>query len=143
MISENNEPCSAVLVEVPQGWHWKESYTLIPEDAASNVIASSEPLDTSITTEQYAAAQGELLSKEFDEYQQYSLEPAVIEGVDTALLRDFAWTPPNGKRVRQLQLYAVVGQRGVTATATALDLGHEKLYDDLRRIVLSLVITPR
>ena len=144
MISENNQPSrtsNMVSVELPESWLWKESYTLFPEDGRCNVIASSEHLGTPMTSEEYADVQGKLLGEEFPEYEEHRLEPVLIDGADSAFLREFAWSPPDGERVRQIQLYAVVDNRGVTATATALEHQFGEVGDQLRRVLLSLVVS--
>ena len=110
---------------VPEGWFVKESMTLLAPDGQANVIASSEPLDLTIDTEQYATVQGDLLRKEFPDYEEKSFDPVRVLGDRDGYVRTFEWTPPDGVRVAQSQLYFAEGGRGYTATATtpAANLG--------------------
>lgn len=107
------------------------------EEGEANVIASTEPLDGSITGEVYAEVQGDLLESEFPGYRQYGgLEQLQLEGLsDRGFLREFSWTPPDGVPVRQVQVYAVRRGRGFTATATTpesmYDKGRFRCYWDL------------
>ena len=103
---------------LPEGWFAKESITLLAPDGNANVIASSEPLDPSISTEHYTTVQGDLLAKEFPGYQQHTLEQMTIFEDRTAFRRDFEWTPPDSVPIRQIQLYYAESGRGYTATAT-------------------------
>lgn len=120
MVSEHR-PTVDVTPVVPAGWFVKMSWTVLAPDGQANVIASSEPLSPHLSTDTYAATQGELLRKEFTGYHEYSMFPILIDG-HPAWLREFAWVPPDGGAVTQHQLYCVVstadGRRGITATAT-------------------------
>ncbi|WP_166786570.1 tetratricopeptide repeat protein [Cryobacterium sp. TMT1-19] len=107
-----------IIALVPDGWLVKESTTLLSPDGRSNIIASSEPLDSSIDTDQYADIQGDLLDKEFPEYEEKSFERVAVLGNRDGYLRTFEWTPPDGVRVAQAQLYYAELGRGYTATAT-------------------------
>ena len=107
-----------ITAAVPEGWFVKESTTLIAPDGQANIIASSEPLDPSIDTNRYAEVQGELLRQEFPEYAEQSFEQVEIFGDRVGYLRSFEWTPPDGVRVAQIQLYYAEANRGYTATAT-------------------------
>lgn len=101
-----------------EGWLAKESITILAPDGQANVIASSEPLDPSIDTSQYAQIQGDLLRKEFPGYQEHAFEPARILGGKNGYIRRFEWFPPDGVPVTQIQLYYAEQGRGYTATAT-------------------------
>ena len=107
-----------ITAVVPDGWFAKESMTLLSPDGQSNVIASSEPLDPSTDTDQYAGVQGELLENEFPEYVQKSFERIPVFSDRDGYLRTFEWTPPDGRRVAQAQLYYAEPGRGYTCTAT-------------------------
>jgi hypothetical protein len=129
---------------IPHDWLWKESTTLLAPDGSANVIASSEPLDAAITLEEYVQAQGDLLSTEFQDFHQYKLEGVRITGgVEDAVLRDFAWNPPDGQRVRQLQVYAVRQSRGITATGTTPESEWGRNGAQLLETILSLLVDPR
>ncbi len=131
-----------VSLEIPADWFWKESFTLLAPDGSANVIASTEPLDPGISLDQYAEIQGDLLSKEFPQYQQFRFEPAMIEGVAEARLREFAWTPDDGERIHQIQVYAVRDSRGITATATTPESAWEPNRHHLQQAIFSLVVDP-
>lgn len=113
---ERFEPQLSCLL--PEGWFVKESITLLAPDGQGNVIASSEPLDSSITTASYAAIQGDLLRKEFPRYDEMMFIETKVFGGHDGYLRQFAWTPPDGVAVIQTQLYLKIADRGYTATAT-------------------------
>jgi hypothetical protein len=104
---------------LPPGWEFKESLTLLSPDGQANIIVSSEPLEPGLSSEAYAGIQGMLLRNEFPGYVEIDLAPANLFGGMSALLRRFAWTPPDGVEVTQLQLYAVADGRGYTVTATS------------------------
>jgi hypothetical protein len=133
---------SWLSLALPAGWVWKESITLVAPDGMANVIASTEPLDVDTTLEVYVDAQTALLQREFPEFHQYRLEPFLLPGGIDARLREFAWTPPEGERVRQVQLYAVREGRGITATATTPESTLGVHRDRLVEAVASLVIDP-
>lgn len=54
-------------------------------------------------------------------------------------IRRFEWTPPDGVRVTQVQLYAVVDGRGYTATATAPSASFGRFERDLFGILETIV----
>jgi tetratricopeptide (TPR) repeat protein len=108
-----------LVATLPSEWFAKESMTLLAPDGQANIIASGEPLDPSIDTEQYASVQGELLRKEFPEYDEQEFGPMVLFGDRHGYIRTFRWTPPDGVEVTQVQIYYAEGGRGYTATATA------------------------
>ncbi len=108
---------SRLAVPVPDGWFVKEQLTLLAPDGQANVIVSCEPLDPSTTTERYAAVQGELLRREFPQFEEIALVELPLAG-GTALLRRFSWSPPDGVRVTQQQVYLATPGTGFTATAT-------------------------
>lgn len=103
---------------VPENWFTKGSTTLLAPDGQANVIASSEPLDPTMTVEMYAEVQGELLEREFPGYVLKSYESVSVLGGLQGYIRHFEWTPPDGVTVTQIQIYYVQTGRGYTATAT-------------------------
>jgi hypothetical protein len=107
-----------IHVQAPDGWLAKESITLLEPSGGANVIASSEPLDTSATSETYAAQQGDLLNDEFPGYRELSFEPTELFGGRSGFVRKFEWLPEAGEQVTQFQLYYAKQGRGYTATAT-------------------------
>jgi hypothetical protein len=135
-----------ISAPLPEKWFAKESLTLLAEDGQANVIASSEPLDAGIDTEQYARVQGDLLHKEFPGYTEFSFEETKAFGGEGGHLRRFEWLPPDGVPVTQMQLYYVPpGQgpdlnRGYTATATTPTSEFERYEPDLRDILEGLLI---
>lgn len=134
----------SITLILPDGWFFKESLTLLAPDGQANVIASSEPLDRSITAREYAEVQGDLLESEFPGYRQFStLEPLNLKGLsDKAFLREFSWNPRDGDTdtVRQLQIYAVRSGRGFTATATTPESRYDDFRIELMEILVSLCI---
>lgn len=134
---------SSIQLDLPAGWFFKESYTLLAPDGQANVIASSEPLKPSMGAKEYAEAQGDLLQSGFNEYKPHSLEPFFVHGVDgDAWLREFTWNPEGRDPVTQLQLYAVRPGRGFTVTATTPTADAERYYSILSDVLTSLVVEP-
>lgn len=103
---------------LPTDWFAKESMTLLSPDGQANVIASSEPLDPSIGSAQYAETQGRLLAREFPHFHQAYFGPRRVFGGRAGWIRVFSWMPPDGVPVSQIQLYYAERGRGYTATAT-------------------------
>jgi hypothetical protein len=103
---------------LPAGWFAKESITLLAPDGQANVIASSEPLDSTMDTERYASVQGELLRQEFHAYRELAFGRLLLFGGREGYMRRFEWTPPDGVPISQMQLYYAESGRGYTATAT-------------------------
>ncbi len=134
---------STLTVEVPPEWFFKESITILAPDGQANVIASTEPLDDSIDVETYAQVQGDLLRKEFPGYRETTFTEIGIMGVPGPVyFREFAWTPPDGVEVSQMQIYAVHKGRGITATATTPTSSYARFRDVMGEIILSLVHAP-
>jgi hypothetical protein len=128
---------------LPAGWFAKETITLLAPDGQGNVIASSEPLDVSIDTARYAAVQGALLRKEFPQFHETALTEEPVLGGRRGLLRRFEWTPPDGRRVRQLQFYFASGGRGYTATATSSRDEFERFELAFRQILRGISMSER
>lgn len=126
---------------LPSDWFGKESLTLLSPDGQANVIASSEPLDPDIDTKEYADYQGELLRSEFPHYREHDYrEIEVFGGGRRGYIRQFEWTPPDGVRVMQLQLYYAEPGRGFTATATTPSSNFPRVESELRQILSGLSI---
>jgi hypothetical protein len=129
-----------ISASLPEGWFAKESITLLAPDGMANVIASSEPLDEGIDTNEYAKVQGDLLTKEFPGYEEFSFEETEAFGRGKGYLRRFAWLPPDGDPVVQLQLYYTEPGRGYTATATTPSTNFARFEFVLRDILEGLVV---
>lgn len=125
-------------VACSDGWFAKESVTVLAPDGQANVIASTEPLDPTIGSEDYARIQGDLLRTEFPRYVEHAFTPALVFGGRPGFVRRFSWTPPDGVSVTQIQLYHAQGGRGFTATATTPSTQFERHEPALRRILASL-----
>ena len=121
-------------------WIAKESITLISPDSRANVIASSEPIDEGISTQQYAESQGYLIKKEFPGYQEFEFTPTQVLGGRPVYIRYFRWNPPDSDPITQIQLYYVENARGYTATATARSDDFEEFETQLRRILEELLL---
>ena len=124
--------------QLPTGWHVKESLTFIEADAQANVIASSEPIDPSVSSEQYAWRQGELVREEFPGYEELSFGPRQLFGARLGYERRFRWQPPDGVPIQQIQLYYVEAARGYTATATTTVTNFGCLHAELERVLSGL-----
>jgi len=120
---------------LPEGWFAKESVTLLAPDGQANVIASSEPLDPTIDTTQYATVQGDLLRKEFSGFREFAFEPAKWLGGRQGYIRRFEWTPSDGVPVTQIQLYYAESGRGYTATATTPSTQFERFEMEFRLLL--------
>lgn len=130
-----------VSIAVPVGWFYKENFTLLAPYGESNVILSSEPLDESITGEEYAHIQGELLEREFPGYSEISYEDFALGDEGVAKLRVFEWMPPDGSfPVTQAQLYYVLSARGITSTATTSSVNLAKIKSTLLDVLRSIVL---
>jgi len=121
----------------PASWAFKESVTFIAPSGDANVIASSEPLGPDIDLARYVDVQGALLEDEFPGYLQLSLEAIEVFGT-SGMLRVFEWSPPDSRPVGQMQVYAVLDQRGFTATATATLENFNKYESVFARMLLRL-----
>lgn len=132
---------SSLSIELPQTWHYKESYTLLAPDGQANLIMSSEPLADEIDSDAYAHVQGEILGREFPDYAEITFEPYVIEGLDGhGWIREFQWVPPDGAPVRQTQIYGVAFGRGYTATATSPVTEYERYRADMAALLSSIAV---
>jgi hypothetical protein len=127
-----------LTVSVPENWFAKVSTTLLAPDGQANVIASSEPLDPTITIERYAEVQGELLEREFPGYVLRSYGRESVLGGRSGYFRHFEWTPPDGVPVTQIQMYYVENGRGYTATATTPTEGFPQREIVLREAIRGL-----
>jgi hypothetical protein len=124
---------------LPDRWVYKESLTLLAEDATANVIASSEPVAADMDVKKYAEVQGALL-KQFRRYKELSLEPAYVFGRGEGFIRVFEWTPVDAPPVTQIQMYYVENGRGFTATATANSADFANLQVTLTDVAFGLSI---
>lgn len=130
-----------LLAARPADWFVKESLTLLAPDGQANVIISSEPLEPSMSVTDYATIQGSLLAREFPGYREFSFGPAVVFGQFPGYIRDFAWTPPDGVNVTQIQCYFVQDGRGFTGTATTPTTWFAEREFVLRDILLSATVS--
>ena len=128
MSGQDRQFRGSLTTVVPEGWFVKESITLLAPDGQANVIASSEPLDPTLDSFRYAQIQGDLLRKEFPGYQEFSFDAHVVFGLP-GFKRHFAWVPPDGLPVTQVQVYATNEGRGYTVTATTPSTNQERFWD--------------
>ena len=77
--------------------------TVLSPDGQANVIVSSESLDPSIDTTEYATKQVGDLAREFPGYRQIAFTPARLLGIRQGYLCRYEWQPPTGPPVTQLQ----------------------------------------
>ncbi len=124
----------------PDGWFIKESITLLEPNGRANVIASSEPLDTSIDSRLYAEAQGDQLRKEFKGYIETIFEPTEVWNGRQGYMRRFQWEPEDSVPVTQIQIYFAENGRGYTATATVPSKESEQFELQLRMVLGGLMI---
>lgn len=132
---------TSLVAMVPPGWHTKESVTLLSPDGMANVIASSEPIDDDMDSEDYARAQGVLLdSKEFSGFHESTFVQLEVFGGLPGYLRSFQWMPSDGDPVMQTQIYYADAGRGYTATATTTVRNGGLYEDQLLQLLRALVI---
>jgi tetratricopeptide (TPR) repeat protein len=124
---------------LPDEWLLKESVTLLAPDGRANVIVSSEPLDPSIDTADYADLQGRLLRAEFPGFTEHEVSETPVLGGAFGVRRLLSWTPPDADPVTQIQVYLVRGGRGYTATATASTEDFHAVELQLRQVLDALV----
>jgi len=133
---------SSIGGEIPTGWLWKETMTLLAPDGTSNVIASSEPLPDGVDAAAFARSQGELLYRTLPAYAELDFSPSAAFGTPDGFVRTFEWAPPEGQPVTQVQIYAVVGNRAYTATATAEKQSFPAARTALLEVLRSVVARP-
>lgn len=126
----------------PPGWYRKTSVTLLAPDGQANMIASSEPLDPTIDTEQYALTQLTLLRREFPKFEEHASGRLDLDGI-IAVWRQFSWSPPDGVPVTQVQLYATTIGRGYTATGTSPTASWDRFEEIFHDTFRSMIITPQ
>ena len=131
---------SRLRVAVPAGWTVKESYTVRSPGGQAVVLVWREPLSSDLTTERYAETQHILMRREFSGFEQHDLTEVALS-CGPALLRTFSWTPPDGVRVTQRQLYFVSGRTAYTATATATSSEFARVGVVLDTVLRSLELT--
>ena len=130
----------SIQLEMPEGWFYKESHTVLDPDGRANVIVSSEPLDETTSIAEYTDTQGDLL-REFPGFTQIGFEEIDIDGIPgEAWLREFSWTPEQRSAVTQLQVYAVLDGRGYTATATTPSTDMAEFRRVLTGVLYSIVV---
>ena len=125
---------------VPDGFEIKESMTILAPDGEMNVIASGEPLVEELDAQRYAEIQGDLLEREFPDYEQLGFEPSPVFGGRPGYLRWFRWQPPDEGSVpiTQAQAYYAFGRRGYTATATVPTFLLDRWRPEMEQIIASL-----
>ena len=131
---------SDVTVALPTGWAVKHSITLVAPEGDANVIASSEPVPDGMTTEEYAASQRLRLEQDFPGFRQLHSESITLVDDRPAWLRVFAWEPPDQTPVTQVQMYAVLGGRGYTATATTTSEQYPRHQVELTQLIRSISV---
>jgi hypothetical protein len=106
------------------------------------VIASSEPVDESLTTELYADGQGEQLRDEFSNFKELSYGPVKMLGGRDCYIRRFERSPLDhpGDRISQIQVYHAAAGRGYVLTATARSLGFEGIEPILSSVLAGVLI---
>lgn len=129
---------SRLRAALPPGWYAKESLTLTAP--AANVIFSSEPLEPTFATQDYAAQQGTILRTEFDGYHEIAFYPDLVFGGRPGFVREFEWAPKDGAPITQIQHYYTTPGRGYTATATTETRNFEAQEAVLRDVLVSLSI---
>jgi hypothetical protein len=127
---------------VPDGWSVRDSLTILAPDGQANVIASSEPLDESLTTELYADGQGEQLRDEFSNFKELLYGPVKMLGGRDCYMRRFESTPTDhpSDRITQVQVYHAAAGRGYVLTATARSVGFEAIEPILSSLLQSVLI---
>lgn len=128
-----------ITAPLPDRWSAVETVTLTHPDGLANVIISVEPVGSELSTEEYAKAQGDLISNQFPEYEE--IESAQVDwmGGRQAFRRTFQWQPEGRDPVTQIQLYLVDNERGYTATATSSLADFTTLQPELMLVLSGLL----
>jgi hypothetical protein len=123
---------------IPEGWVIRESIEFASPAERAYVIASAyiPPADT--TSAQLAEAQGNFLRERLPEYDEVSLVETSLPHGGAGLVRSFRWTPPEGERLAELQLYAVANGRAIVLTARSPAEGFDEREPKLRELLLGI-----
>ena len=124
----------------PANWFVRESLELTAAELRAHVIASAEQVPPGTDLQAFVDGYGRLLQKTLPSYVELGVEPTTFAGGRPAVLRRLEWTPPGGRRVTQLQVYAIDGERGYVATATTQSAWFERVEARLRRVLDSITL---
>jgi hypothetical protein len=128
----------SLRARLPAGWERRESLTVGARSARANLIASMEPIDPGLGTEEYGRIQSQLLIEEFPEYVESEFRPAEIFSGRQGHVRAFSWHPEDTPPVAQWQAYYAEAGRGYTGTATCLLKDQARLERRLRNLLANV-----
>jgi hypothetical protein len=97
----------------------QNSVRFVNVNGSANILGTAERLGP-ITSEAYANNTGLQLERGFAEYEELSLDRTDLRSAVGGFRRVYEWTPPDGRRVRQVQVYIAECRQGYVFTATAL-----------------------
>jgi hypothetical protein len=122
---------------LPDGWIGRESITLLAPTGNANVIASSDEVNPTLNTKDYADAQVAQARAEFPGYRQLMLKEFRVFGGLPGYIHQFEWESDKGT-VRQTQLYYVANGTVWYATATATSIAYEQVQGQLLEVLSGL-----
>ncbi len=140
--AEQVTPAGRICVSVPPQWTWSEKLSLLSPDEDVAIDADIDRLSEVVTVEEIAEAAGDRLRSSIAGYEEIRLERVVLLGAETALLREFRCTLEGEARTRVMQVYAVLGDRRLRASATVPEeLASTSRRADMLRTLLSLSVS--
>jgi hypothetical protein len=119
---------------LPDDWFAKESITLLSEDGAANVIASTEFIDPQWDSKQYADVYAQQLVDQFPGYRELSYGPFTCLGNRPGYTRQFEWMSDKGL-VMQRQLYFAEKGTGWVVTATTTSTSYREMQSQLIQVL--------
>jgi hypothetical protein len=122
----------------PDGWAVRGTIELVYQELQARVVASTEDLPPDATLEDYLERHEQTLAEHFPGYEELGVERVSTPSGAPAVLRSFAWQPPEWPAIGQLQLYAVERGRGLVVTASTERERFAEIAPALRQVVLGV-----
>jgi hypothetical protein len=125
-----------LVAAVPDGWAVRGTLELASPELQARVIGSTEELPAGTTLDDLLERHEQTLTEHFPGYEELAVERLSTPGGAAAVLRTFAWQPPEWPALGQLQLYLVDRGRGLVVTASAERERFAEILPALREAVL-------
>src|SRR5215210_3674326 len=88
---------TALTALIPEGWIVRESVELASPEGKGYVVAAADVLPSPLTAEEYAERYGNQLRERLPEYEELQVETIGRGAGETAVIRSFRWSPPEGQ----------------------------------------------